>query len=453
MRFRAVDPSNGKTIRELEGWSRQELFARLQAACEAQRNWRARPIAERCKRLIELADALQRQKRALAEAMTEEMGKPIRQAQAEVEKSIRCCHAIAERAPQWLAPREENTPSGKAIVRYAPLGVILGVMPWNFPLWQVVRFAVPTLTAGNGCVIKHAPSTPGCARLIDEIFFGVFGDLARIGLFDEALVAEAIASDFVAGASLTGSPRAGRAIGQAAGKALKPCVLELGGSDPYIVLADADLDPAVETCVAARMINSGQTCIAAKRWIVEAPVYEAFAEKVVAAMQRLKVGDPRREDVEIGPLARRDLLQRLKEQVQESLAQGARILWQAELPAECAGGFYYPPTVLADVRPGMPAFDEELFGPVAALIRAEDEEEAIALANRSRYGLGAGVFSSDSKRAQRVAERIEAGGVAINRFLVSEPLLPFGGIKQSGFGRELGPEGVRAFTNLQTILL
>ena len=449
-RFVSRNPATGEVIAEHEGWSREVLRQRVLRAHAAWERWRTLPAHARASRLAALAGVLESRADEAARTMTEEMGKPVREARAEVAKCARACRELARRAPGWLAPRRVDEPDLRALVVCEPLGVILGVMPWNFPFWQVVRFAAPLVAAGGGAVIKHAPGVGLCARLLDEIFQEVFGELVQVGLFDEALVAEALGWDEIRGASLTGSVPAGRAVAGAAGRFGKPCVLELGGSDPYLVLEDADLELAARSCVNARMINSGQTCIAAKRWIVVEAVHDRFVALATEAMRALRTGDPRREDTDIGPLARADLRDRLTQQVEASLAAGARLLFRGEAPE---AGFFFPPTLLGEVRPGMPAFEEELFGPVACVVRARDEAEAIRLANASPFGLGAGVFSGDEGRALRIAHELAAGNVGVNRFVVSDPRVPFGGVRASGFGRELGPEGVRAFVNVKTILL
>ena len=450
MRFSSINPATGHKMAEHEGWTRDTLRRRVHTAHDAWQEWRHIPVSQRMQQLQALAGAIEARSEEAARMMTLEMGKPIRQARAEIAKCARACREIAARAPGWLDSRHVEEADLRALVVFDPLGIVLGVMPWNFPFWQVVRFAVPALAAGNGVVVKHAPSVGGCARLLHEIFQDVFGDLVQVGLFEERLVAEALGWPEIAGVSLTGSVAAGRAVAEVAGRHGKPCVLELGGSDPYIVLEDADLETAASACVQARMINSGQTCIAAKRWIVLEDAYERFAELAVHAMQELRVGDPMREDVDVGPMARKDLRDHLAQQVEESLHKGARLLFRGQAPEQ---GWFYPPVLLGEVHPGMPAFDEEVFGPVASLIRARNEEEAIRLANASPFGLGGGVFSGDEERALRIARHLDVGSVGINRFVISDPRLPFGGVKASGIGRELGPEGVRSFVNVRTILI
>ncbi len=341
--------------------------------------------------------------------------------------------------------------SGEAWVRFEPLGVILGIMPWNFPFWQVFRFAVPALFAGNGILIKHAPNVPGCAAAIVELFHRAGISAFEHLYIDEAMAEAVIADARIAGVSLTGSRRAGAAVAAQAGRHLKKSVLELGGSDPYLVLADADPDAASKACSAARLLNSGQTCIAAKRWIVVEAVYDAFRAAVIERLRQAVVGDPLDAATTVGPMARADLREALHAQVQASVTAGATCVFGGELPA--GPGFFYPVTLLEDVRPGMPAFDEELFGPVACLIRARDDEHAVELANRSDYGLGAAVFSRDVDRALAIADRLEAGNVAINDFVRSDPRLPFGGIKQSGYGRELSDFGLREFVNIKSVVV
>ncbi len=448
--FVSRNPATGEVLAEHEGWSREELKKRTLRAHAAWERWRTLAVHARAKRLESLAGVLEARADEAARTITREMGKPIREARAEVMKCARTCRELARRAPDWLAPRRIDEPDLRALVVFEPLGVILGVMPWNFPFWQVVRFAAPLIAAGGGAIIKHAPNVGLCAQMLDEIFQEVFGELVQVGLFAESLVAEALGWDEIQGASLTGSVPAGRAVAEAAGRFGKPCVLELGGSDPYLVLEDADLEAAASACVQARMINSGQTCIAAKRWIVVEAVYARFAELVADAMRALRIGDPMDAHTDIGPLARADLRDKLASQVERSLAAGARLLFQGEAPRQ---GYFFPPTLLGEVKPGMPAFEEEIFGPVASLVRAKDEADAIRLANASAFGLGAGVFSRNEERALRVAHELAAGNVGVNRFVVSDPRVPFGGVKASGFGRELGPEGVHAFVNVKTILL
>ncbi len=387
-----------------------------------------------------------------AALMATEMGKPVAQGRAEVEKCAWVCDYYADEAPRFLAPEDVATDATRSFVTYQPLGVVLAVMPWNFPLWQVFRFAAPSLMAGNAGVLKHSSNVMGCALAIEAVFrdAGFPEDLFRTLVIGSSRVPGVIAAPQVKAVTLTGSTPAGQAVAAAAGAVLKKTVLELGGSDPYVVLEDADLDLAAETCVSSRLINSGQSCIAAKRFVVVRPILDAFTERYVEKMRAKKTADPFEDGVDVGPQARRDLRDELHRQVQESVARGANLLLGGAAPD--GPGAFYPPTVLADVKPGMPAYDEELFGPVAAIIAAEDEADAIRIANDSVFGLGAAVFTRDVERGQRIAvEELEAGSCFVNAFVKSDPRLPFGGIKESGYGRELSVFGIREFVNIKTV--
>ncbi len=380
------------------------------------------------------------------------MGKPLAQGRGEAEKCASACDYFAEHAARFLAPDPIETDARKSYVAFAPLGVVLAVMPWNFPFWQVFRFAAPALMAGNGCLLKHASNVTGCALAIEELLrdAGFPEDLFQALLLRGGAVEQALARPEVRAVTLTGSAEAGRSIAAAAGKLLKKSVLELGGSDPYIILDDADLDHAAETCAASRLINSGQSCIAAKRFIVVGAVRQAFAERFVERMRARRAGNPMDEGVDLGPLARRDLRERLHAQVAESVRRGAKVLLGGEIPP--GPGAFYPATVLDNVGPGMPAYDEETFGPVAAVIAARDEADAIRIANDSSFGLGAAVFTRDSERGERLArEAIEAGSCFVNSLVRSDPRLPFGGVKESGYGRELSAYGIREFVNVKTM--
>ncbi|MDX8402053.1 MAG: aldehyde dehydrogenase family protein, partial [Mariprofundaceae bacterium] len=445
--FIAINPATGEEIRRLPFDDAAVVERKIAAACAAQQAWRAAAVETRASALVRLADALDAGADALARTMTAEMGKPIVQARAEIGKcALLCCH-VARHGPAMLPPRSVAMEDGAhAWIRFEPLGVLLGIMPWNFPFWQVFRFAALPLLAGNGILIKHAPNVPGCAEALVRLFHAAgieaFGHLA----IDVADVAAVIADARIAGVSLTCSRRAGRAVAELAGRHLKKSVLELGGTDPYLVLEDADIASAAAACVDGRLLNSGQTCIAAKRWIVVDAVYESFRAAVIERLEQAVPGDPMDETTTVGPMARLDLRRHLHAQVERSIAAGTRCVMGGSIPE--GPGFHYPVTLLEDVRPGMPAFDEELFGPVAALIRAADADQAVALANRSDYGLGAGVFTRDTARGLAIAERLEAGNVAVNDFVKSDPRLPFGGIKQSGYGRELTEFGLYEFVNI-----
>lgn len=452
MTIRAIDPRDGTVVAEYESHDEAAVDRRLDRARDAFGRWRREPTEVRLEVLAGWAAALRRRKTELAETMAREMGKPIAQGEAEIEKCARACDYYVEHAGRLLAPRDVPTEAAVSRVVFAPLGVVLAVMPWNFPFWQVVRCAAPTLAAGNTVVLKHASNVPGCALALEELAReagfaeGCFTTL----LIPAAQVARLIEDSRVAAVSLTGSTEAGRAVAACAGRALKKTVLELGGSDPYVVLADADLAPAARACVQGRLINGGQSCIAAKRWIVVDAVREEFQELVVRGMAAAVVGDPMDRATEVGPMARVDLRDELHDQVLRSVAQGAEPVLGGEIPER--PGAWYPPTVLAGVRPGMAAHDEELFGPVGAIVSARDEREALRLANATRFGLGAAIFTSDRQRGLALAQtEMEAGSCFVNDFVRSDPRLPFGGVKESGYGRELGEQGIYEFVNVKTV--
>ena len=395
---------------------------------------------------------MERDKQQLATLMTQEMGKTLKSAVAEAEKCAWVCRYYAEHAERFLAPEPVATDAGHSFVAFLPLGPVLAVMPWNFPFWQVFRFAAPALMAGNAGLLKHAANVTGCALAIEQVFkdAGFPAPLFRALLVPSKRVAGIIAAPPVKAVTLTGSTPAGRSVAGKAGEMVKKTVLELGGSDPYVVLEDADLEAASETCVAARLVNSGQSCIAAKRFIVVEPVRRQFEELFVEKMRARKMGDPLLPGVDVGPQARRDLRDDLHRQVEQSVKAGAKLLLGGMVPP--GPGAFYPPTVLGEVRKGMPAFDEETFGPVAAIVPARDEADAIQQANDSPFGLGAAVFTRDVKRGERIAvEELEAGSCFVNALVKSDPRLPFGGIKESGYGRELSAFGIREFVNVKTV--
>ncbi|MDR3434939.1 MAG: NAD-dependent succinate-semialdehyde dehydrogenase [Rouxiella aceris] len=445
------NPTSGEIIKHYPFASADQLESALQQTAEAFSRWKNSALPARTALLISIAAGLRKNANALAEMMTLEMGKPISQGLAEVEKSASLCEWYAEHGPAMLDPEPTLVPDNKAWVNYLPLGPVLSVMPWNFPVWQVMRGAVPIILAGNSYLLKPAPNVMGCAWLLQEIISAAG---APAGLFavinaDNAAVATSIQDARIAAITVTGSVRAGAAIAAMAGAALKKCVMELGGSDAFIVLADADLDAAVKGAIAGRFVNNGQICIAAKRILVEAPVLAAFTEKFVAAVKALKIGDPRETATYIGPMARYDLREELHQQVQATLAEGATLLLGGE---KIAGeGNYYAPTVLSNVKAGMTSFTQELFGPVASLIEVQDAAEAIRLANDSEFGLGGSLWSRDIEKARKLALQIYTGGVFINSPSFSDPRVPIGGVKKSGFGRELSHFGLREFTNPQTL--
>ncbi len=449
--MRSINPATEDVIEEYEELGDAELDAALDASVSAYASWRATNFEERAARMRQAADVLREHRERYAGLMTDEMGKPIGSARAEVDKCAWVCDFYAEHAERFLTPETIATDASLSMVRYDPLGPILAIMPWNFPFWQVFRFAAPYLMAGNTGLLKHSRNTQGCALMIEEIFreAGFPEDVFKTLVIDVPRVDGVIRDDRVRGVTLTGSERAGRAVGEAAGAVIKPSVLELGGSDPFIVLEDAEIEETAEQAAVGRLINNGQSCIAAKRFIVVEEVYDEFVEAFREALSTRVLGHPREEETDIGPQAREDLRDGLHDQVMRTLDAGATCVLGGQMPE--GAGYYYPVTLLLDVQPGMAAFDEEVFGPVAPVIRAEDAEEAVALANRSDLGLGASIWTAQMKRALEMAARIESGHVAINGIVKSDPRLPFGGIKNSGYGRELSAQGIREFVNTKTV--
>jgi len=448
----STNPATGRPIRTYTEHSPDDVEQIVRAASRAFVKWKTTSFDERAVILRAAAAALRQDAQAHAELMAQEMGKPVAKGRAEVEKCAWACDFYAEQGPAFLAPESISTDAEKSYVAFEPLGVVLAVMPWNFPFWQVFRFAAPGLMAGNAGLLKHASNVPGCALAIEAVFkkAGLPDGLFRAVLIGSDRVASLIEHPLIAAVTLTGSTPAGRAVASKAGSVLKKTVLELGGSDPYVVLEDADLAPTVEACAASRLINTGQSCIAAKRFIVVEAVRKRFEERLVEAMRERVMGDPMQEATQLGPMARIDLRDALHEQVQRSLKQGARLLIGGVIPIR--PGAYYPATVLTDVRPGMSVFDEETFGPVAAIVPAVDEADAIRLANQTVFGLGASVFTKDVARGEQIAAKeLEAGSCFVNAFVRSDPRLPFGGIKQSGYGRELSSFGIREFVNIKTV--
>ena len=448
----STNPTNGQTIREYEETPPERVLEMMEAAHATFLDWRRTSFSERSALFRRVATLLKEKHQVLAELMALEMGKPVRQGRAEAEKCAWVCEFYAEHAEQFLKPETIPTDAAQSYVAFPPLGAVLAIMPWNFPFWQVFRFAAPSLMAGNSALLKHAGNVTGCALAIEDLFAraGAPRGLFRAVLVPGSQVASMIEHPRVAAVTLTGSTEAGRSVGSAAGRALKPSVLELGGSDPYLVLEDADLDAAARTCAEGRLVNSGQSCIAAKRFIVVAPVLDAFLERFVAAMRSKVMGDPMSEATEVGPQARHDLRDDLQRQVEESVAGGARVLLGGTVPQ--GPGAFYPPTVLTDVSPGTPAYDDEIFGPVAAVITARDERDAIRIANDSSFGLGAAVMTRNTERGRRIAEEeLEAGSCFVNASVRSDPRLPFGGVKESGYGRELSGFGIREFVNVKTV--
>jgi len=448
----AIDPSTGARIDTYEEHTESDVTEALDRATGAFDDWRARSIRDREQLLAAAGEALRENKREYAETITREMGKPITQSLAEVQKCAWVCDHYAEHASAYLDSDPHPSPPGSTVrTEYEPLGPVLAVMPWNFPFWQVFRFAAPYLAAGNVGLLKHASNVPGCALAIEDVFReagcpeGVFQSL----LIPSDLVDDVIADDRVRAATLTGSGPAGRSVAATAGEQLKKTVLELGGSDPFVVLDDADVEVAAETGAWARNLNGGQSCIAAKRFVVHTDVYDEFLDAFVDEVDSLVVGDPMDEETEVGPQAREDLMAELHEQVAESVEAGATVVTGGE-PFDREGVFY-PPTVLTDVPEGCPADTEETFGPVATVYEVADEDEAVSEANDTNFGLGASVWTEDRDRGERVAGRIDAGCVYVNQQVKSDPRVPFGGVKDSGYGRELSEVGITEFVNRKTV--
>jgi len=452
MTIASINPATGETIREYEEMTPGEASGIVENVSAAFPAWGETSFARRAELMRNAANILRSKAGEYARLMAEEMGKPLRDGRSEAEKCGWVCDYYADNAERFLQREMIDTDASKSFVTFQPLGVVLAIMPWNFPFWQVFRFAAPALMAGNAGVLKHASNVPGCALAIEDIFrqAGFPDNAFRTVLVGSDQVDALIENPLVQAVTLTGSTRAGRAVAAAAGAVLKKTVLELGGSDPYVVLDDADLEETVTTCVNSRLINSGQSCIAAKRFVVTAARRAEFERRYVARMEAVTMGNPMDESNQIGPQARDDLRDDLHRQVLVSIERGARLLLGGEIPP--GPGAYYPPTVLTDVSPGMPAYDEELFGPVAAIIPVEDEAEAIRVANDSPFGLGAAVFTRDEEKGERIAaEALDAGCCFVNAFVRSDPRLPFGGVKESGYGRELSHYGIKEFVNIKTV--
>ena len=449
--FESINPATEQVLARYASMSAEALTVALEEARTTAMVWSRVEVELRAAMLERVAVLLDAKREEFAQLITAEVGKPIAEARAELDKCALLCRYYAEHAVEFLADQRIQSGTHESVLSYQPLGTVLGIMPWNFPFWQVFRFAVPVMTAGNVALLKHAPNTCGCALAIEALFLeaGYPQGVLRALLIEINQVESVIEHDAVQGVALTGSDKAGAAVAALAGRAIKKTVLELGGSDPYLICEDADLDLAAKKCVQSRLNNCGQTCISAKRLLVHRSVLEAFTEKVLNEIAQRRQGDPVVEANDLGPMARADLLVNLQRQVDASVAAGARLLLGGETPQDV--GLFYPPSVLTDVRPGMPAFDEEVFGPVVTLIPVADDAEALVLANQSAYGLGAAVFTQDIERAKRLAHQLECGVCFINDFVKSDPRLPFGGIKRSGYGREMSAIGIREFVNVKTV--
>lgn len=454
MPFISQNPYTEEVWKEYHPTEPESIGNLLRELHHAHHEWREASFRDRSSAIRKVAEALRQNLEDYAQTITREMGKPITQSRAEIEKCAWACDYYAEHAEAMLRPREVLTDARKSYVAFRPLGVILAIMPWNFPFWQAFRFAVPALMAGNTVLLKPAPNTPTCGLLVEGAFetAELPFRLLRTALVEVEDIPEIIHHPLVSGVTLTGSTRAGRAVAKIAGESLKKCVLELGGSDPAIVLRDANLELAVEHCVKGRYINSGQSCIATKRILVEAPLYNEFVERFVEASRQQVMGDPMDPATTIGPLARADLRENLHRQVVESIEAGADALLGATLPE--GRGFFYPPTVLVNIAPTMPVWQEETFGHVAPIMPVSSRYEAVQYANESRYGLGASLFTENIRLGEEIIrDRLEAGSCFLNHFVFSDPRLPFGGVKESGFGRELGLFGIYEFVNIKTVYI
>ena len=446
--YRVTDPSTGVSEPALPLHSPEDVDRAVADARATFESWSRRPLAERARTIAGLAPVLRSRSEDLAALMAHEMGKPLADGRAEIEKCAVTCELVADKAAEWLRPEPLPSDASSSWLQYDPLGVVFAIMPWNFPFWQAIRFAAPAMVAGNSFLLKHAPSTPGCGDAIRELFeaVGLVVPHLRLGL-DQ--VERVIADPRVAAVTLTGSTGAGRSVAVTAARYLKRSVLELGGSDPYVILGDADLDRAADTGVKSRLINGGQSCIAAKRFIVVRRVADRVVERMRARMAEAVMGDPRDPATTVGPMARGDLRDALHDQVLRSVGHGARCVLGGRVPDR--PGWFYPPTLLLDVAPGMPAWDEELFGPVLPVRVVEDEEEALIAANDSAYSLGASVWTEDADRGRRFAAEVNAGCVFVNGLVKSDARLPFGGSRDSGWGKELGPHGMRELTLARTV--
>lgn len=449
--IRSVNPATGEELAAFEQTGAPEIDRSLDAAMRAQARWADTPVEERVRLLTSVAKVLRKNIATYAALITREMGKPIIEAEAEVEKCAVTCDYYAENAARFIAEETVATAASESYITYDPVGVVLALMPWNFPFFQVFRFAAPALASGNAVILKHSENVPQCALAVEKVLqeAGAPEGLFKTLLIGPDPIEKLIADPRTAAVTFTGSSRVGSIIGAQAGTQIKKQVLELGGSDPFIVLDDADIDAAIETAVRARNLNAGQSCISAKRFILHSAIADRFTEGFVAGVAGLKIGDPTERTTQIGPMARADLRASIDRQVKASITEGAEVL-TGGAPLE-GRGFFYRPTVLANVKPDSTAFREETFGPAAALIRVNSVDEAIDLANRTEYGLGAALWTRDIVRAKKIAPRIKSGSLFVNGMVASDPRMPFGGVKRSGYGRELGVHGMREFTNIRTV--
>lgn len=450
--MQAINPATEELLKLYADHNDGQMAKIIDATHEAYSSWKDTTFSHRSELMKKAAAVLRSKKADFAKIMTEEMGKPLKDSEAEVEKCAWVCEYYADNAEAFLADEMIETDASKSYVSHRPIGIVFAIMPWNYPFWQVFRFAAPTLMAGNAALLKHAPNVPGCAEAIVAIFeeAGFPKHLFSNLFITNEQASEVITHKHVKAITLTGSTRAGKAVAKQAGAVLKKCVLELGGSDPYIILEDADLDLAVKTTVASRLKNNGQSCISAKRFIVPVAIKDEFEKRLIAEMKSYKYGDPTNPEVDLGPLVGEKYREQLADQLDRSIKAGAKCLLGGEVPV--GPGYYYPPTILTDVKKGMPAYEEELFGPIASVITVKDEDEALKVANDTYYGLGGAIFSRDVKRAEVLAAtKLEAGSCFVNAMVQSDPRLPFGGINESGFGRELSHYGIKEFVNVKTV--
>ena len=454
MNLISINPANNKKINSYEEISKDSINQIIDSSFNTFLEWRNKSFSYRAKKMRHLAELLKQKKEQLGFLMTKEMGKPIKQSIAEAEKCAWVCEYYADNAEKFLSQKEIPTGSTKSFISFQPIGIVLAIMPWNFPFWQVFRFASPALMAGNVGILKHASNVQGCAIEIEKLFLEAgFPKFAFSNLvIGSKKVSNVIKNSKISAVTLTGSTPAGKSVASLAGSLLKKTVLELGGNDPYVILEDADLDNAVKSCIAGRMLNAGQSCIAAKRFIVVQSCLKEFIDKVHNEIKKMKMGDPINPDINIGPMVNNIARDELHQQVLISIEKGAKLLFGGKIPQ--LDGAFYPPTLLVDVEPGMPAFDDELFGPVAVVISAKDQSHAIELANKTNFGLGAAIFTRDLDKGENIATKeLEAGSCFVNDFVKSDPRLPFGGIKESGYGRELSEFGIQEFVNIKSVVV
>ena len=454
MNLVSINPANNKILESHKEFSTEKINQIINSSYNTYLEWRNESISYRSNMMRDLAELLKQKKEKLGALMTQEMGKPIKQSIAEAEKCAWVCEYYADNAERFLSKKEISTDSKKSFISFQPIGLVLAIMPWNFPFWQVFRFASPTLMAGNVGILKHASNVQGCAKQIEKLFLEAgFPEYAFSNLvIGSNKVSNVINNPLVRAITLTGSTPAGKSVASHAGSLLKKTVLELGGNDPYIILEDADLNNAVESCIAGRMLNTGQSCIAAKRFIVVKARLDEFIDKVEQKINNMKMGDPLDSNIDIGPMVNTDARDELHQQVLMSIEKGAKLISGGKIPE--SDGSFYPPTLLTNVEPGMSAFDDELFGPVAVIISAKDQAHAIDLANKTNYGLGAAIFTADIDKGEKIAiNELEAGSCFVNDFVKSDPRLPFGGIKESGYGRELSEFGILEFVNIKSVVI